>query len=94
MIQIDVLQFLVGKEPNRTEVELARAIHGDAAYQQQVNQDIRMLIDRGEVERRGSAAPASASRVPPPNIASIERARCSPGGGPNDPYRYYLRRKG
>jgi hypothetical protein len=64
MIQIDVLQFLVGKGPNRTEVELARAIHGDAAYQQQVNQDIRMLIDRGEVERRGSAAPASASRVP------------------------------
>ena len=36
MIQIDVLQFLVGKGPNRTEVELARAIHGDAAYQQQV----------------------------------------------------------
>jgi len=64
MIQIDVLQFLIEKGPNRTEIELARAIHGDYAYQQQVNQDIRML-DRGEVERRGSGGPNDPYRYHP-----------------------------
>jgi hypothetical protein len=53
MIQVDVLQFLIEKGPDRTEIELARSIHGDNAYQQQVNQDLRMLADRGSIERRG-----------------------------------------
>lgn len=53
MIQISVLKFLVEKGPGRTEIELARAIHGEGAYQQQVNQDLRMLVDSGAVERRG-----------------------------------------
>lgn len=35
MIQVDVLQFLIEKGPGRTEIELARAIHGDKGYQQQ-----------------------------------------------------------
>jgi len=57
MIQIDVLQFLIAKGPGRTEIELARAIHGDQAYQQQVNQDLRMLVDRNVVERRKEGGP-------------------------------------
>jgi len=53
MIQMDVLKFLIEKGPGRTEIELARAIHGDTAYHQQVNQDLRMLSEREEIERRG-----------------------------------------
>lgn len=53
MIQISVLKFLIEKGPGRSEIDLARAIHGDKAYQQQVNQDIRMLVDSGQVERCG-----------------------------------------
>jgi hypothetical protein len=52
MIQLDVLQFLIEKGPGRTELELARAIHGDKGYQQQVNQDLSLLLSRGTVERR------------------------------------------
>ena len=65
MTQIDVLQFLIAKGPDRTEIELARAIHGDAAYQQQVNQDIRMLVDRGDIKRRGSGGPNDPYRYRP-----------------------------
>jgi predicted transcriptional regulator len=54
MIQVDVLQLLVEKGPGRTEIELARSINGDTAYQQQVNQDLRMLVDRGTVVRQGA----------------------------------------
>jgi len=54
MIQINVLKFLIEKGPGRSEIDLARAIHGDKAYQQQVNQDIRMLVDSGQVDRRGA----------------------------------------
>ncbi|MET4296550.1 hypothetical protein ABIB06_007345 [Bradyrhizobium sp. LB8.2] len=53
MIQVNVLRFLIEKGPGRSEIDLARAIHGDKAYQQQVNSDIRMLVDSGQVERRG-----------------------------------------
>ncbi|MCK1289370.1 MULTISPECIES: hypothetical protein [unclassified Bradyrhizobium] len=53
MIQVDVLQFLIEKGPGRTEIELARAIHGDKAYQQQVNQDLTLVVGRGKAERRG-----------------------------------------
>ena len=57
MVQIDVLEFLIKKGPGRTEIELGRAIHGNAAYQQQVNQDLRLLVVRGRVERRGDGGP-------------------------------------
>lgn len=53
MIQIDVLHFLIEKGPGRTEIELARAVHGDKAYQQQVNQDLTLLVGRGMVKRCG-----------------------------------------
>lgn len=60
LVQKDVLKFLIEKGPGRTEQELAEAIFGSTACQQQVNQDCRMLADRGEVERRqegGTVAP-------------------------------------
>lgn len=50
----EVLVFLVEKGPGRTEFDLAEAIYADKAYQQRVNQDCRLLVDRGLIERRGS----------------------------------------
>lgn len=64
MIQQDVVAFLIEKGPGRTETELAKAIFGDKGYQQQVNQDCRMLADRGAVERRGGG-PGDPSRYYP-----------------------------
>ena len=58
MIQIDVLEFLIEKGPGRTEIELAQAIFGSEAYQQSVNQDCRLLVNRGKVERRGEGGRA------------------------------------
>jgi hypothetical protein len=51
--QIDVLKFLITKGQGRTQLELSEAIHGNSAYQQQVNQECQLLVARGEVERRG-----------------------------------------
>ena len=50
----DVLLFLIEKGPGRTEAELAEAVYADKAYQQRVNQDCRLLVTRGEIERRGA----------------------------------------
>ena len=57
---IQVLEFLISNGPGRTEMELAAAIFGDndKAYQQRVNQDCRMLVNKGVVERRGKGGPA------------------------------------
>ena len=54
MTQIEVLEFLIQKGPGRVARELAQAIHGESAYQQQVNQDCNMLVDAGKVQRRGA----------------------------------------
>jgi hypothetical protein len=54
MTQIDVLEFLIEKGPGRTQVELAKAIHGDDGYQQQVNQDLELLTNRRKCEKRGA----------------------------------------
>ena len=57
---IQVLEFLISNGPGRTEMELAVAIFGDndKAYQQRVNQDCRMLVNKGAIERRGQGGPA------------------------------------
>ncbi len=65
MVQIDVIAFLIEKGPGRTEAELAEAIFADRASQQRVNQDCRMLLDRGAVERRGSGGHADPYRYYP-----------------------------
>lgn len=53
MLKMDVLQYLIERGPGRTEVELARAIHGDKGYQQQVNKDLALLLGKATVTRRG-----------------------------------------
>lgn len=55
---IDVLQFLIEKAPGRTESELAQAIYGAAGVQQHVNQDCRMLVRKGLIERHGAGGRA------------------------------------
>lgn len=65
LIQIQVLKHLVYKGPGRTQAELAIAIHGDAGYQQRVNQDCALLVAGGEVERRGSGRPDDPFRYYP-----------------------------
>ena len=65
LIQIDVLHYLIEKGPGRTEHELADAIHGENGYQQRVNQDCGILINRGFVERRGAGGPNDPYRYYP-----------------------------
>ncbi|WP_162930194.1 hypothetical protein [Pseudophaeobacter sp. EL27] len=67
LVQKEVLKFLIEKGPGRTEQELAEAIFGKKAYQQQVNQDCRMLADRGEVDRRRDGGQADPFRYHPVN---------------------------
>ena len=54
MKKYDVLQYLIQKGPGRTELELARAIHGGESYQQSVNTHCAMLVIEGKAERRGA----------------------------------------
>jgi hypothetical protein len=63
--QIDVLKFLITKGQGRTQLELSEAIHGNSAYQQQVNQECQLLVARGEVERRGQGGTADPYRYYP-----------------------------
>jgi hypothetical protein len=44
---------VVQRQPGITELEIAKAIYGPAAVQQQVNQDCRLLARNGVIERRG-----------------------------------------
>lgn len=44
----------VKRSPGLTELEIAKAIYGSAAVQQQVNQTCRKLVQEGVLERRGS----------------------------------------
>ena len=68
MTKIDVLRYLIENGPGRTEVELARAIHGDRATQQMVNQDIALLIGRGVVVRKGDGGPLDPYRLFPAKV--------------------------
>ncbi len=53
----DALALLIEKGPGRTEAELAQAIYGHKGVQQAVNQDCRILVGQGRVERRGAGGP-------------------------------------
>ena len=61
----EVLEFLIRKGPGRSERELAEAIFGPGAKQQSVNQDVRLLVGRGAVERRGAGVPSDPYRCYP-----------------------------
>lgn len=58
----DALVFLIENGPGRTEAELAEAIFGDQGYQQRVNGDCNLLVNRGAIERRGSGGPSDPYR--------------------------------
>lgn len=51
---IDVLDFLIQSGPGRTESKLAEAIFGKDGYQQRVNQECSLLVNRGRVECQGA----------------------------------------
>ena len=65
MIKSEVIQYLIEHGPGRTELELAKAFHGDAGVQQNVNQDCEALARTGRVERRGTGGPAEPFRSHP-----------------------------
>lgn len=44
---------LVMERPDLTELEIAREVKGDTGYQQQVNQECRMLVAQSLIERSG-----------------------------------------
>lgn len=50
------------KCPGLTEAEIARAINGSDGYQQQVNQDCRLLVDREVLVREGKGRNGSPYR--------------------------------
>jgi hypothetical protein len=56
----DVLVFLIWKGSGRSERELAEAVYGCGANQQLVNQDRRMLADRGRVAMKGAGGSGNA----------------------------------
>ena len=63
-----VLLYLIQHGPGRTEIELARAIYGEGATQQQVNQVCSLLESRGLVERRGAGGQSEPYRYYPHTV--------------------------
>lgn len=61
----DVLVFLIKHGPGRTEAELAEAIFFKTGYQQRINGDCNLLLNRGQVERRGDGGPSDPYRYYP-----------------------------
>jgi len=49
---------LVRRRPGMTELEIAKAIYGPGAAQQQINQHCRSLLKQGKVDRNGSGGQA------------------------------------
>jgi hypothetical protein len=77
MKKYDVLQYLIQKGPGRTELELARAIHGDKACQQGVNTHCSMLVIERKAERRGVGGPGDPCRYwPAEHQSSMAVERC------------------
>jgi hypothetical protein len=65
MIKSGIIQYLIEHGPGRTELDLAKAIHGEAGVQQNVNQDCEALARMERVERRGAGGPAQPFRYYP-----------------------------
>ena len=66
----EVLMFLIEKGPGRTELELAQAVYGPDGYQQQVNQDCTVLLNRGKVRREGHGGPLDSYKYYPNDVRS------------------------
>lgn len=71
MIKLDILQYLIEKGPGRSEAELARAIYGERATQQMVNQDVALLIGRGRIVRKGDGGPSDPFRLFPAQAVQL-----------------------
>lgn len=67
---IDVVECLIQHGPGRTEAQLAEAIFGPDGYQQRVNQECHLLVNRGLVERRGTGGQSDPYRYFPISIAA------------------------
>jgi hypothetical protein len=78
----DMLQYLIQKGPGRTELELARAIHGDKAYSQSINTYCVMLVIEGKAERRGAGGAGRAVSVLADKFVEGGPAILSPSVGP------------
>lgn len=50
---------LVEARPGLTELEIAKALYGPSAVQQNVNKECRMLVELGLVERSGVGGPGN-----------------------------------
>ena len=64
----DVLEFLIEKGPGRTELELAQAVFGKESYQQRVNQECSVILNRGTVVRQGYGGPSDPYRYYPARV--------------------------
>lgn len=71
MTVADVLEFLIAKCPGRTELELAKAIFGEHAVQQRVNQDIALLVNRDVVIRKGEGGQSDPYRLFPSSMQAL-----------------------
>ena len=83
LTNIQVIEFLISRGPGRTELELAQAIYGPNAYQQQVNQDCGLLVRQNILERRGRGGvgdPFRYYRLVPRVTAFSMDHRVKPGG--------------
>ena len=62
---LDVVRFLIENGPGRSEAQIAEAIFGADGYPQRVNQECRMLVNSGVVQRSGLGGPADPFRYFP-----------------------------
>lgn len=53
----DDVERVVQRNPGLTATEIARELFGDDAYQERVGSAVRILTQRGRIERRGAGGP-------------------------------------
>jgi hypothetical protein len=58
LIILEVVQFLIENGPGRTQRELSEAIFASDGYQQRVNVECGLLVQRGLVDCRGNGTPS------------------------------------
>ncbi|MFV3076458.1 TIGR02444 family protein [Niveispirillum fermenti] len=70
----DRIITLVRARPGLTEIMIAEHLFGHGARQQRVNQDCRLLVAAGALERRGGGGPGDPYRYHPPRAARVPAA--------------------
>jgi len=56
---------IIARHPGLTERELSEKVYGPGGYQQQVNGDCRLLLNRGLVKRHGAGGVSDPFRYYP-----------------------------